>query len=226
MRKWIILAMALLLAGCATEKLVTTGIVPEGTQPETVVVCDFEALPNNLGGEIGVYGDGEPDWSKTKAPHSWIYEPSSPGGYDVKNVHAGQNSFQLINGEKGTHNTWASFSCNLGPTLDKNKSPIEVQSLNVSSYQRLVFWVKGLRGGEKFNVIFRDSHAPDYMPQVRVTPLVEGATKNWTKIEVPFSKVSWGIDLKNVVNIGIEFGNNVGNRIGTTLFIDDVAVEK
>lgn len=225
--KYIMMLSLLLAAGCASAKVETrpAGVTPEGVQPETVVLADFEAVPNNVGGDMGVYGDAEPNWEKTSISHSWIYEPKSPG-YDKKNVHAGKNSFQLINGEKFMNNSWGSFSMNLGPIKDKTANPVIVQPMNVSSYQRLVFWVKGRKGGEHFNVIFRDSHAPDYMPQARVTPFPSGAPKEWTRVEIPFSKLAWQVDLKNLVNIGLEFGSNLDNKQWDTIYLDDFTLEK
>jgi hypothetical protein len=225
--KYLLMLSLLLAAGCASAKVQTraAGITPEGVQPETVVIADFEAIPNSVGGDMGVYGDGEPNWAKTNTSHSWIYEPKTPG-YEVKNVHKGKNSFQLINGEKMMNNNWASFSMNLGPMIDKNANPVIVQPLNVSSYQKLVFWVKGRKGGEKLNVIFRDSHAPDYMPQARVTPFPGGAPSEWTRVEIPFSKISWQVDLKSLVNVGLEFGSNLDNKQWDTFYVDDFTLEK
>ena len=221
-----LLPLLLLLSACATpQKVQQSGITPEGVQPEFVMIADFESHPNCLGGDVGVYGDGEPDWSKANNPHSWYYDQKSPH-FNPNNIFSGQQSFLLINGEKGLKNGWSSFSMNLGPTLNKETTPIEVQPLNVSSYQKLTFMVKGDKGGEKFNVIFRDSHAPDYIPQSRVTSLIAGAPKQWTKIEIPLSKFGWQVDLKNLTNIGIEFGSNLGNKQGAGIFLDDFKFEK
>ncbi|MFH1369359.1 MAG: hypothetical protein ABII64_09565 [Elusimicrobiota bacterium] len=221
-----LLPLLLLLSACATpQNAPKSGITPEGTQPEYVTIADFESHPNNLGGDVGVYGDGEPDWTKTSNPHSWYYDQKSPR-FNEKNINGGQQSFLLINGEKGVKNGWASFAMNMGPTINREITPIEVQTLNVSSYQKLTFMVKGDKGGEKFNVIFRDSHAPDYMPQARVTLFIDGAPNQWTKVEIPLSKVSWQVDLKNLANIGIEFGSNLGNKQGAAIFLDDFRLEK
>lgn len=220
------LPLILLLSSCATSPAPQqNSITPEGTQPETVMIADFESHPNNLKGEIGVFGDGEPDWGRVSIPHSWYYD-NKAADFDPGNIFAGQQSFLIVNGEKGLKNGWASFSMNLGPVIDSTVTPIKVQAINVSSYQKLVFMVKGAKGGEKFSVIFRDAKAPDYMPQARVVPLPEGAPKQWVKVEVPLSKISWQVDLKNLMTLGIEFGANVGNRQGAMIFLDDFRFEK
>jgi len=206
------------MVGCARKTPVS--LVPEGQEEERVIIADFEAHPNRLGGDVGVYGDGEPNWDKQGVPHSWYYEASAPD-YSVDNVAEGLQSFRLINGEKGLSQKWASFNMNLGPTLDSRVTPIKIRPLNVSSYNKLVFWVKGAHGGEQFRVIFRDAHAPDYLPQARVNPMPDGATTQWSTVEIPLSKINWQVDLKSLVSVGLEFGQNIGNRQGAMLFIDN-----
>lgn len=225
---WMVLLYALqftlctVFSGCAgtSAKKTAAAVVPEGIEEETVVIADFESMPNNLGGDVGVYGDGEPNWQDPKGAHSWYYDPASVG-YKEANVYKGQQSFRLRNGEKGVSKGWASFNLNLGVTLDTQVEPIKIQPLNVSSYNKLVFYVKGERGGEKFNVIFRDAHSTGYVPQARVTPLPDGCPEDWTRVEILLSKIAWKIDKEKLVSVGLEFGTNVGNRQGTVFYIDE-----
>ena len=185
-----------------------------------LVIADFEGHPNNLGGEVGVYGSLEPNWDEKTVPYSWYYTKEVPG-YDAKNVHSGAQSFRLVNGLGSKKSeTWGSFSMNLGKITDAVPVPQKVQSKDVSAYKHLVFWVKGEKGGEMMQVLFRDSHAQNYMPQAKYK--VQDATTEWVKISVPLEDIQkLGIDLKSLDNIGIAFGPDAGNKQGATIYIDD-----
>ena len=189
----------------------------EGTE---ILIADFEGWPNNLGGEMGVYGSLEPDWDNVAAvPYSWVYETITPG-YDPKNVHGGRQSFRLVNclGAK-PELTWGSFAMDLGPTLDLTVVPKRVKSLDVSGYEYFTFWAKGEKGGEKMELLIRDAHALNYMPQVKYK--LPNLTTEWQKIVVPLRGISGGIDLARLDNIGIAFGKDVSNTEGSIAYIDD-----
>jgi hypothetical protein len=188
-------------------------------EEDMLVVADFENHPNNLGGEVGVYGSLEPNWDDKVNPQSWYYG-SSTDGYDEKNVHGGKQSFRLVNALGAKKNeSWGSFSLNLGPVTDATATPCKVQSKDVVKYKYLTFWVKGGKGGEKMEVLFRDSHAPSYMPQVRWK--APDATTEWKKISVPLQEVQ-KLDLKSLDNVGIAFGPDVKNDPGAIVYIDDM----
>jgi hypothetical protein len=192
------------------------------SEESMAVIADFESHPNNLGGEVGVYGSLEPNWDDKASPFSWYYAPSAPG-YDVKNVHSGKQSFRLVNalGTKKAE-TWGSFSMDLGLTTDATTTPKKVKSLDVTKYKYLTFWLKGDKGGEKLELLFRDSHAQNYMPQAKYK--VQDAVPEWVKISVPLEEIQkLGIDLKALDNIGIAFGPDAGNKQGAIIYVDDFA---
>ena len=85
---------------------------------DTLLIADFESHPNNLGGEVGVYGSLEPNWDDKATPYSWYYTKDVPG-YDAINAHGGKQSFRLVNalGSKKAE-TWGSFSADLGQVTD------------------------------------------------------------------------------------------------------------
>lgn len=202
----------------------------EGTKeislkPGDIMVADFEGHPNNLGGQVGVYGDGEPDWNKPKDPHSWYYEPQLDD-YSRKNVHGGAQSFRLVHGQKGISKQWASFGVDLGADLDISVTPKKVKVLDVSRCKYFVCWVKGTKGGEKFKVLFRDAHAPSYMPQAKIDPMPKGCEKKWTQVVIPLKDIEDRVDLEKLVHVGFEFGINVGNKQGATFYTDDWAFVK
>jgi hypothetical protein len=139
----------------------------------------------------------------------------------MKNVHSGKQSFRLVNalGSKKAE-TWGSFSIDMGPVTDAVPVPKKVKSKDVSGFKNIEFWVKGENGGERMEILLRDSHAPSYMPQAKIA--VEAATKDWKKIVVPVSELrKSGLDVKSLDNIGIAFGPDVGNGPGATVYLDD-----
>jgi hypothetical protein len=189
-------------------------------QGEDLVVADFEGLPNNLGGEAGVYGSLEANWQDAVTPFTWYYAPST-GGYAEKNVHGGKQSFRLVNA-LGTkpEESWGSVGIELGPVTDPNSIPKKVKSVDASNYKYLTFWLKGEKGGEHLEVIFRDASASTYEPQVKYT--VADATAEWRKVAIPLDKIKEQIDLKTLVHIGFAFGNDVGNDKGAIIYVDDI----
>lgn len=185
-----------------------------------ILVSDFEGWPNNLGGEIGVYGALEPDWDQANLyPFSWVYEPIV-AGYDPSNVHGGNNSFRLVNGLGiKPKEIWGSFAMDLGPTVDLTVVPKKVESLDVSGYRYLTFWAKGEKGGEKMELLVRDAHALNYMPQVKHK--LPDLTAGWQKIIIALEDIKGKVDLTALDNIGIAFGKDIGNMEGDTAYIDD-----
>jgi len=189
---------------------------------DELILADFEGWPNNLGGEMGVYGSLEPDWDNTSIPYSWIYniEAKDAEGFDRANVHSGGASFRLVNGTGAKASTnWGSFAMDLGVTIDLTVEPKQVESKDVSVYKYFTFWVKGQNGGEYLEVLFRDAHAVSYMPQIKVPFL--SITTEWTKVAIPLEDVNKKIDLIQLDNVGIAFGPDVGNETGAIIYLDD-----
>lgn len=185
-----------------------------------ILIADFEGWPNNLGGETGVYGSLEPDWDKKlTTPYSWMYEAITPG-YTPKNVHNGKQSFRLVNGLGAKPaETWGSFAMDLGPTIDLTVVPKKVESLDVSGYKYLTFWAKGEKGAEKMQLLIRDAHALNYMPQVKYS--LPDLTTEWQKVVVPLEEICRQVDLTGLDNVGLAFGKDVGNMEGDIAYIDD-----
>ena len=197
-----------------------SGLFAAAAHAGELVIADFEGHPNNLGGDVGVYGSLEPNWEDKATPFSWYYGLNT-AGYDKANVHGGAQSFRLVNAMGTMKNeTWGSFSMDLGKTTDATAVPKKVASKDVTEFKYLVFWVKGVKGGEKMDLLFRDSHAVSYMPQAKYK--VEDITTEWKKVAVPLDDIKkLGVDLKSLDNIGIAFGPDVGNDPGTAVYIDD-----
>lgn len=196
-------------------------IQPLSAGPEDLLAADFESDPCNLGGAVGVYGAGEPDWNNKSDPQSWTYEKTTPG-YEKENVHSGDKSFRLVNGTGLNKDlAWASLGINLGPVTDKACTPVRVRPVDVSGYRALTFWVKGEKGGERIEVLFRDAAARSYIPQYRFRT---GALKpGWQKVLIPLKELEGKVDLAGLVHVGIGFGMDLGNPRGTTVYVDDFA---
>ncbi len=185
-----------------------------------LVVADFEKWPNNVGGQMGIYGSLAPNWpDKATVPYSWLYETSTPG-YSKDNVHSGKQSFRLVNAlGSNPDESWGSFGMDLGPIVDAVADPVKVESKDVSRYKYLTFWVKGEKGGERIEVTFRDADAVSYMPQLKYK--ISDATTAWQKVVIPLDKVKGKVNLTVLDNIGIAFGPDVGNGKGAMVYLDD-----
>lgn len=210
--------VAILFSSIAMAQEVGVTIETE-TAADSVMIADFEGWPNSLGGEMGVYGSLEPDWDKMqRVPYSWVYETITPG-YSSENVHDGRQSFRLVNalGIKPDE-TWGSFAMDLGPTTDLTVIPKKVESFDASNYEYLTFWLKGDKGEEKVELLIRDAHALNYMPQVKHK--LPDATTEWQKIVVPLDQFKVRVDLTAIDNIGLAFGPDVGNMKGDTIYVD------
>ncbi|MCH7504996.1 hypothetical protein IID04_05140 [PVC group bacterium] len=189
---------------------------------DELVLADFEGWPNNLGGEMGVYGSLEPDWENTSIPYSWIYdsEVKDQEGFDRAYVHSGGASFRLVNGTGAKPSSnWGSFAMDLGVTTDLTVEPKIVESRDVSSYGYFTFWIKGQNGGESAEILFRDAHAVSYMPQMKVS--VSNITAEWQQFAIPLDQVNKKIDLSQLDNVGMAFGPDVGNATGAIIYVDD-----
>ena len=229
MRKSVFLALSLVFLAIAFSGAVlaqenTATQTPEQAVPQDVtqevIIADFEGWPNNLGGEVGVYGALEPNWDEiTTVPYSWVYEAITPS-YNPANVHSGKQSFRLVNGlGLKPELAWGSFAMDLGPTTDLTVIPKKVESFNASGFKYITFWVRGEKGGEKMEFLARDAHALNYMPQAKYK--LPDVTAEWQKVAIPLSEIGGKIDLTALDNIGLAFGKDVGNLKGEVIYIDD-----
>ena len=229
MRKSVFLALSLVFLAIAFSGAVlaqenTATQTPEQAVPQDVtqevIIADFEGWPNNLGGEVGVYGALEPNCDEiTTVPYSWVYEAITPS-YNPANVHSGKQSFRLVNGlGLKPELAWGSFAMDLGPTTDLTVIPKKVESFNASGFKYITFWVRGEKGGEKMEFLARDAHALNYMPQAKYK--LPDVTAEWQKVAIPLSEIGGKIDLTALDNIGLAFGKDVGNLKGEVIYIDD-----
>lgn len=195
-------------------------------QPSDLIIADFESHPNRLWGQVGVYGDGEPDWDSIKkedrrVPYSWYYDKKIPN-YNTNYVHSGCQSFRLVNAGKMCKSKtkgWASFGLDLGPLGKCNK----IEPVDVSNYEKLIFWAKTDNPNRaSLKVLFRDTHARGYMPQVSILPKPSKLTENWQRFTVDLKRIEKDVDLSALVHIGFAFGEDIGNQPDTVIYLDDI----
>ncbi len=192
------------------------------TATSPLVLTTFETHPNNLGGDVAVEGDGACDWNDPKAINGWYYSKDL-AGFDAANVHEGAQSFRLVNG--GTNRpmeNWSVFYLLTGPVLDPSTFPVKIKSVDVSGYGSFHFWVKGDKGGERMNVVFRDALAANNFPQARFDPFPEGLKTTWQEVTIPVAQIGKFCDTKQLVMVGVEYGKNLGNLKGNIIYIDEM----
>ncbi len=194
--------------------------------PCDIILAHFEGHPHCLYGNVGVYGDGEPDWEAIEAngfnePYSWYYEPDRPG-YDVNNVHSCWQSFRLVNATdmcKHQDLGWASFGLDLGPEVNG-----VIEAIDVSDYGEFSFWAKTEIDDANLQVLFGDANWtwPGGQAQFRTDSYI--LDTNWTEYTVELSEISGvnGLDLSELEHVAFAFGAGVGNSKGTIIYIDDV----
>ena len=189
-----------------------------------ILVTDFETTPGYLGGKPEIWGAAYP-LSNFMTLFSPDFNPSF--------VHSGSSSFKLVNSPRAKED-WGSFSINLGPILDAKTDPITIRAIDVSHYKYFTFWIRGGKGGERFKIIFRDAHSQSYLPTLNYTPPNNTVTTEWKQVDVPIHQLEpysqkyekRGLDLTQLVVVGIEFGDSTGNTRGDTLYIDDLSFRR
>jgi hypothetical protein len=196
------------------------------------IVVHFEAHPNCLGGDVGVYGDGEPNWPAIEAvkltrPYSWYYGPDTPG-YDPNNVHTGLQSFRLVNATgmcRSVNQKWASLGLDLGPKTVQKGNYLRPAGVDVSAYKQLVFWAKAPDNpGVKLKIGFRDASAKEFELKAEISPKPSTVSKQWARHIVDLSSIRWPVvDLTKLEHVAFSFGQNIGNARGTIMYLEDVA---
>lgn len=120
-----------------------------------------------------------------------------------------KQSVKLIN---GSHCSWSSMGIDFVYPIDLRGKQIALE-------------LKGKQGGERLELTFRDKFAKGYDPQLVLVP-EKSATRRWKKIKVAFGNDQPGIDLSQIVHLGLEFGfSTVHNPANSTLYVKDIIIE-
>lgn len=204
--------------------------------PGDVQITNFENHPDLLGGNVGAYGavtgSGYTDECSYSGDKSfklvfakdilWMPEKQTEYEYSKQGF---RKTKPLAATPKMKTIDWAVLMIDMGPVIDENTHPVKIQSMDISRFRYLVFWVKGKRGGEKFRIYFRDKNATTYDPQIKLEPDIT-INNLWQDTAVKLSKISRKIDIKNVVQIGIGYGKDDGNKTGNIIYVDNFILVK
>jgi hypothetical protein len=102
----------------------------------------------------------------------------------------------------------------------------DLNHLNLESFNYLTFYVKGLKGGEKFKVGLRGKNDADSETKIPINDvLTKGVTTEWQKVVIPLKQFK-DIQVWSDVNIfSISFEHAFESGKGAIL-IDEIAFEK
>lgn len=97
------------------------------------------------------------------------------------------------------------------------------QPVNLSGY-KIVFHAKGARGGENVAFALKDRENVLAFPKGKIFPFPGALTTDWQKAEITLDEAVGAFNEKNVTAMRFEFGSNVQNRPGDTIFVKDVRI--
>ena len=89
---------------------------------------------------------------------------------------------------------------------------------------KVVFYAKGNEGGENLAFALRDKGNVQAFGKGKIYPFPDGLTTDWRRAEIPLKDAVQGFNAKNVTGLRFEFGGNVRNKPGATVFVKDLQV--
>lgn len=170
---------------------------------------------------IDDFDDGDSNNSLNEG--TWAVSPTAPNYCnpapvdDPALVHGGSGqSLQLDYGVSGEDNWvgyWTKFSFWIS-----DAEPVFFR--DISLYQSLTFWVKGDKGGESFNIGFKDGNEKVW--EININDyLTGGVTGSWQKVSIPLYAF-WGIsDWSKIDTMSIVFNDAIKSGAGK-IYIDDI----
>jgi Carbohydrate binding domain 30 len=170
--------------------------------PQPLVIWNFDhSLVNSLGGKYSVFHGG-PSWART------YLEPAAgsrtPGHSLRITVHRAAQGFC---------GTWFNFY---------SPRAVPEQYLDASGYKYLSFRVKGVKGGEDFDITLEDATWRQHEDTNPTRPLSaylpDGASTAWREVLIPLSDFV-GLDPSRLYNLVIVFNKPGDYR----LEVDDIA---
>ncbi len=202
------------------------------------LIIDFEDQPfDGFGGAIGSYGSNFGSGITNECAYNGsrsfklvfskeITPAESEHFIDYKPSGRRMNNMGTITSPIAIKNIdWAVFILNMGPIIDTSIEPVKIQSVDLSQYSYLIFWVKGKRGGEDFRIYLRDINAGTYDPQVKLKPRV-AVQARWKRVILKLKRIKSKVDLTNIVQIGIGYGKEDGNKRGNIIYVDNFILVK
>ncbi|MBA4368071.1 MAG: hypothetical protein C0403_10600 [Desulfobacterium sp.] len=102
----------------------------------------------------------------------------------------------------------------------------DLKHLNIENHGHLSFYVKGLKGGEKFKVGLRGSVNSTYEKKILINRVLKnGVTTEWQKVNIPLKWFGAIDDWGDVNMLSINFENAFDSGKGAIL-IDEITFEK
>jgi len=96
---------------------------------------------------------------------------------------------------------------------------LELGRVDVSPYQKLAFWIRGLEGGENATVYLNDGKKRESV-QIRDFATV---TLDWNRVEIPLDRFRKTVKLKSLKSILIAWEDEIISR--QTVYLDDFIFE-
>jgi Carbohydrate binding domain 30 len=102
----------------------------------------------------------------------------------------------------------------------------ELGHLNLAGYSYLTFYIKGIRGGEKFKVGLRGKKEATYETKIPIDDIIgRSVSTKWQKVIIPLKLFKAVQDWRDVNIFSINFENAIGSERGA-LMIDNIAFER
>lgn len=155
-------------------------------------------MTNSLGGEYNTYSKS-PSWART------YLDP------DVHHSDAGHSLRITVHREaEGFCGVWLDF-------FPKSLDPR--QYFDATPYRYLSFWVKGDRGGEKFDIALSDTNLREERAPKRPLGryLASGAATEWQAVSIPLGDFP-GLDLRRLTEMTIQISDPTNERF----YLDDI----
>jgi hypothetical protein len=97
------------------------------------------------------------------------------------------------------------------------------QAANLSGY-KIVFYAKGAKGGENVAFALKDRDNVLAFAKGKVFPFPGALTTEWQKAEITLDEAVGAFNEKSVTGMRFEFGSNVQNRPGDTVYVKNVRI--
>lgn len=113
--------------------------------------------------------------------------------------------------------------------VNSSIAPFAHASLRLSapldlSTSKVVFYAKGGRGGENLAFALKDRQNLSAFSKGKIYPFPTALTTGWQRAEITVLDAVKEFDEKNVTSMRFEFGSNIQNKPGDTIFIKDFQI--
>ncbi len=92
------------------------------------------------------------------------------------------------------------------------------------SDRKIVFYARGVRGGEKLGFSLKDKNNNSAFERGKVYPFPDGLSTEWRRAEIPLEGTAKEFNPRKVISMRFEFGSNVDNKAGDTVYVKDLRI--